>query len=702
MTVTTMTLGDLCVSPFNPRQNEQDANAVDGLADSLLKRGQIMPLVVHPLPRKPREKQIYGAIIGGRRFRAFRKLIGAGSLPADHPIDVIVWDKLTEGEIVELSVVEMITHVELRPYEVYAAVHDAHVRGRSLAELALANGQTIDTIRQWDRLGSLEPSIFAALAEQRIGGELARAFAATDDHALQLFAWEKFCAWPSFMRNPAEIRKLLKVGDAEQRKLLRFVGEFAYRQAGGRYELDLFADLADERGRVSDDGLLMQLAEAKLQAHRDRLRAQLGRDLRFEASYPRDSEYGGTARDLEITPVWGELTADQEQSIANLKAGMDDLEVRAFQIMQTPRTAESREELYAIEADYAPLEETLQGLEARRALTLPEGDIFCTLVIEPSGELETRFWWASRKVMTAAHKRNGSKVPPVSAGLVRKADRETPERRPVAESTALDSTYHYQARVDADAMIKDEHGLTQDAVQVMRSVRTEILRAVLVLEAKANASGLSRDYLIWSLARDCFGEGMGRETAHQRGIDGFATRQEAIPQLVGDHVKATSANRIWREAVDTLKAHPSMTEKDLVAAFRDFHAESFAWKDLAAALVAGAAIKRTANADGYRSPLHDELAYKAGYHRPETLRALVEPTEAFVELLPRAQREQLARPHVDDATARNWGKLKAGDLVAPVTRALRLAADFVHPLLRFEPPAGRTLAEVYADEGVGA
>ena len=49
MSVTTMTIDALCVSPFNCRTNEVDANNVAGLAKSLLTRGQIHPLSVHPI-----------------------------------------------------------------------------------------------------------------------------------------------------------------------------------------------------------------------------------------------------------------------------------------------------------------------------------------------------------------------------------------------------------------------------------------------------------------------------------------------------------------------------------------------------------------------------------------------------------------------------------------------------------------------------
>lgn len=688
MTFMTMTIGDLCVSPYNVRQNEHDANAIEGMAESLLKRGQLYPLVVHPMPRKGEEKPLWGALAGGRRLRSFKLLIERGSLPVDHPIDVILRDGMDEAELVEMSLAENLVRVDLRPYEVYAAVRRAHERGRTFAEIAETNGQTPQTIARWARLGSLEPRIFAALERQEISQEQAKALAATEDHVLQLYAFEHIMRLAAgWQRGPDVIRRLLKFGDREQRRLLNFVGETAYRDAGGRYELDLFADQADERGRICDDGILMQLVEAKLSKARDLLRAQTGRDVRFESAYPA-GEYGDTAQDLEINPTYGwrdipgEELSTLDERLAFVENEMAELEKQAEQLMLESDTAERAAAIAAIDEIYVPLEKTLEELASFRTIEVPAGDIFCTLIIEGDGELEIRWWWASRKAMRAAQKANGEGVKPVSAGPIAKPT--AGDDLKVIGAGALAPELGHSSRQRADASVREEHGLSMDGVQVMRSLRREILRAMLVEDATRGMHGdIGQDYLIWSLARDRFGDGY----THERGIAGMTIGdRDLVPACARKITEASPAHQIWSNALAELKAHPSMTEPE-ESGFRAYRAGERHWKMWVAAIVAGAGLMRSANADGYRVPLHDELATSALQDCYGAMPPMFEATEEIVELLPRAQRLDHAKPHVDNATFKAWGKLKAGELIAPVTRALRHAKDWVHPLLQFQQPS---------------
>nr|MBA4770649.1 ParB/RepB/Spo0J family partition protein [Sphingobium sp.] len=209
----TMTIGELCVSPYNVRTNQADATAIVGMAESLLKRGQLYPLVVHPMPTRPGKKKLHGALAGGRRYRAFSLLITQGKLPADHPITVIVRDITDEGELRELSLAENIVRVDLRDYEKYAAVALAHRNGRTFQEIADTNGQSVEVIRQWNRLGNLAEPIFEALEKGEIGTRHAMAFGATDDHEMQMHAFRAFMLRGDREQShaPSIIRRLLKV-----------------------------------------------------------------------------------------------------------------------------------------------------------------------------------------------------------------------------------------------------------------------------------------------------------------------------------------------------------------------------------------------------------------------------------------------------------------------------------------------------------
>lgn len=693
MSVTTMTIGDLCVSPYNCRINEHDANAVVGMAESLLKRGQLYPLVVHPMPTSRGKKRQYGALAGGRRFRAFSLLVTQGKLPADHPIDVIVRDITDEGELRELSLAENLVRVDLRPYEVYAAVARAHAKGRSLQEIAETNGQTIETVRGWARLGGLHPTIFAALEAGQISQEQARAFGATEHQDLQLKVFEQLLGDPSRGGSPTMIRKLLKVGDSELTKLLRFVGEKAYADAGGRYELDLFADQADERGRVEDEALLMQLAEAKLEKARTLLRNQVanhapGRVLRFEARPPRDAEFGGSARSLEISVEPAAAAPEDADRLAYIENELHELISQAEQLLGDPALDDGAKAdgIAAIDVEFEPLEAEQAAIDLRRSLALPDGDIFATLEIDQDGMLETRFWWASRKAKRDAEK-PAAPAKPVSAGPIAKPAAGATTRalmpKPSPGGLALDNSYGYGQRQTADAAIKDEFGLTADGVQIMRALRREVLRCGLLDDAEQNGT-YGRDYAIWCLLRSELGSEYGFQLGARRLSGGYETGV-GTSEIVSPHVKRSIAGMRWEKERDRLRDHSSMVLKDLPAAFTAFHNETSIWKDKAAAFLAGLMLERSLNAPGYQVPLHDLLA--AGVNlRDEDLRTYAEPTEELIDLLPKAQRLALAEPHVDKTAFGTWGKLKASELTAPVTRALRKAEHWVHPLMRFERP----------------
>lgn len=713
MSVTTMTIDALCVSPFNVRQKQHDANAITGMAESLATRGQLYPLVVHPMPAQRGRKKRYGALAGGRRFRAFAQLISDGRLPADHPIDVIVREIEDEGELRELSLAENLVRVDLRPYEVYAAVARANATGRSLKEIADTNGQTVDTVRRWARLGNLHPTVFAALEAGEISQDVAKAFGATDDVAVQLHVYEKFLEHPHRSHgNPAAlVRRLLKIGDRELEKMLRFVGETAYADAGGRYELDLFADQAEQRGRVADEGLLLQLADANLDAIRARVRRQCGRDLRFEPAPPRlmlGNYDQGVDNGLEIVAEPEPVDAADAAWLASIRYEMAHLEEWAI---FHSGDADMDEDLHArciaaIDAYYVPLEEELALIEDRMVLPLPAGQVYATLVVQEGGEPELRYWWASRKekqkAEAAARKLPDAPAPrPVSTGPIGQNPSDPAgQARPILRpGSAIDGGAGYGYRQQADQLARDDQGLTADGVQIMRSLRREVLRAALVGDQNRRPAGqsIALDYLLWALARERLthrGIMVAGAQSTDRGLAGLSVRHDVLASGIQDHVDRTAAHRIWQDAVDLLKQHSSMTELDLVQAFDAFRADAVVLRDIAAAIVAGCALERSANAPGYEIEMHDHIALLAGYGDDEAVRSLIEPTEEFVALLPRARQLEQVHPHVTQGEYLALEKRKAADLPAPVARALGRAKDWVHPMIRFRP----RLAAVFAND----
>ncbi|MDF1506534.1 hypothetical protein PYV61_26500, partial [Roseisolibacter sp. H3M3-2] len=173
------------------------------------------------------------------------------------------------------------------------AVLSAHRKGHDPETISAALGQELIWVKRHLRLAGLHPEVFAAFVAETISFDQAAAYAATADQALQLAVFQELQAQPfDNYRQPHSIRAKLKVGDRDHARLLRIAGAERYRAAGGGFEFDLFADDADQRGRVMDEPLLRQLVDEALAATKQDLRERSGRkDLRFVTDPPRN-DYG--------------------------------------------------------------------------------------------------------------------------------------------------------------------------------------------------------------------------------------------------------------------------------------------------------------------------------------------------------------------------------------------------------------------------
>lgn len=614
-----VTVDQLCISPFNVRLNAEDAEATTALEASIAVRGVLFPLIVHDmveyrdqaLPGEP--GAAWGVLAGGRRLRAIRRLIEAGTLSADYEVEVVTRD-LTPAEITELSLAENLLRRQLRPYEVYAAVARAAAQGSDVREIAEHLGQRPEWVERQLRLGRLVPDIFDAYVAGTLSEEQAQAFAATEDETLQAAAWLHFQDARDYYRTPQHIRAWYKIGDPALERLLRFVGAQAYRDAGGRFELDLFAD-GPERGRVVDEGLLREIAENKLGQIRQDLRGSTGRpDLRFATQPPQ--QHGSADRALEFVPT-----------------------------------------------------------KKRGRIELPGADVVVTIEIDTSGEAHTRFWWASRKAMRDGTRQAKTGDAPATSRVV------TPGGSKIEGAEAFDrySSYSQAAR----AAVKDEHGLTSDGLQVLRSLRREVLRALLVADALDNGR-LGQDYLIWSQLRQELGKTIRDADVGARGVvSTWQSRDDAEPvDVVGPHLAETKAHGLFSAALNHLREQPFMTLEDPADAFSAYHLANDREKGTAAAVMAGLALLRSANVPGWRIGVHDRIADILGAD-DEAIRELWEPSPTFVALFPKMKRLELAQPHVDADAFRDWHKLPDSTLTGAVAGALEQATGWVHPLLSF-------------------
>lgn len=614
MSVTTLTFDQLVKSEHNVRTNPDDSEATGALEESILATGLWLPLIVHPLP-----DGAFGVLDGGRRLRAIGNLIAAGRLPLDWPIECVVRD-LDPAEITEASLGAYLLARELRPYEVNAAIARAAEQGADVEEIARNLGQREIWVRQNLRLGRLAPEIFDAYAKGQIGLDQARAYAATEDRDLQIVAFRHFAAGPAYNHHAHAIRTFLKVGDCEEARLLAFVGEVIYRAEGGHFELDLFADDASQRGRVTDPAKLRKLADNKLADLRQRIRLQCGRsDLKFQPDPPK-SVGGYTDYSLQIEP--------------------------------TTRTVKGEERLI-----------------------LPAGEVVCSIAIAQDGSDDPQFWWASKKAKAAAERDSA----PAKAGA-REPDEASHAQ--IRDDAGFRPSENHHAAQQARAAVKDEHGLTADGLQIMRSLRRELLRALLIGNA-AGDGALARDYLTWAQLRAEIRTLRSTDTG-ARGLASVWTSTTDVPSadVVLPFLQASEAGRIWAEALDAMARAVFVTEEDAGVALRAYIASPPQVKCMAEAVLAGLALMRSANVAGWRIPAHDVLAEIAGGD-DATLRQFWRPDERFMALFPKLKRLELAQPHIDPDEFRSLHKRGDAGIAEATAYALGAAQDWVHPLLTF-------------------
>ncbi|USU12764.1 ParB/RepB/Spo0J family partition protein [Sphingomonadaceae bacterium OTU29THOMA1] len=337
------TIDQLCLSPFNCRIDEEDANDTEQLEALILADGLMYPMSIHQMRGS---KTKWGAFAGGRRYRSIRNLAQRGAVPADTQWKVCEYIGYSDAELIELSVKENLPRRENRQYEVYAAVRKAHALGHTVQQIATNLNQDPLLTQQWLRLGQMAKPVFDALAAGRITDAQARAFAGTDDQKFQQLVFERLTAASVLLPAPAEIRKALDIGEVQSQRDLLFVGLDTYRAAGGTFELDLFAEVTEERGRVRDQGKLQELVDAKMATIRDQVRVSTDRpNLRFIAGQPR-----------------GDFGPDH-------------------QLIFNPKLVDGR-------------------------LDLPDGDaVVAHIAIDASGQPVVSYWWESRKAKFGSEKK---------------------------------------------------------------------------------------------------------------------------------------------------------------------------------------------------------------------------------------------------------------------------------------------------------
>jgi ParB family chromosome partitioning protein len=290
-------------------------------------------------------------IAGGRRLRAMTMIVERGAWDADRSVPCMLL-VASDAQIAETSLAENFQRLAMTPAEECRAFQHFISQDEDTKAVAKRFGLNRRFVEGRLRLASLAEPIFEALASGDLSLEMAKAYASTDQHAVQLRVYEQA---RYHGENPDYVRRLIANGSTRGNDAIALlVGEDAYTAAGGRIERDLFTDASEDRW--TDLETLQQLAAAKLEAEAARLSEETGLGTIWPvagtSSWQAARDLGLNRVNLPPAPLTEAATArigEIEQRIEALCGELEDLDE------ESPEAATLNEEYDCLDTEMQEL-----------------------------------------------------------------------------------------------------------------------------------------------------------------------------------------------------------------------------------------------------------------------------------------------------------------------------------------------------------
>ncbi len=260
--VTLIPLNRLKKSLKNVRRVAHSETSINALAASIAAVGILQNLVVEPeLAEDGTPTGDYLVTAGeGRRLaqllRAKRK-----DIRKTEPLPCRIE---ANGNAREISLHENANREQMHPADQFEAFRDlVETDGQTIDDVAARFGVTPTVVKQRLKLATVSPKLLQIYREGGLNLEQMMAFAVSDSHERQDAVFAQLGTW----NNDAGTirRRLTQDYVRSDDRLAVFVGEEAYRAAGGVVDKDLF-DVVDGGGYFQNVMLLDDLAHQKLEA----------------------------------------------------------------------------------------------------------------------------------------------------------------------------------------------------------------------------------------------------------------------------------------------------------------------------------------------------------------------------------------------------------------------------------------------------
>lgn len=500
------------------------------LSHDIEARGILQNLIV----AKAKKRGRFEVIGGGKRMRAMHIVVARGAMEADHEVPCLVIDR-REHNASEVSLAENFQRLQMTPAEECQAFQHFIKEDGDTAAVAKRFGLTQRFVEGRLRLANLAEPIFEALAAGDITLDLAKAYAATDKHEVQVRVFEQM----RYAYNPSadQIRRMIADGSMRGNDpIALLVGEDAYVAAGGKIERDLFSEAADDRW--IDVEIAQQLAAATMETEAERLAVESGlawiTPVATTNSWHARSELGVNAVRLPPAPLCEES-----------RSRIDEIDARMATINDLFDEGEGDENV-----DFDKLEEEYDALDTERTelnnpvRELPEewrGEVGRFLILTTKGEMVLESDYYSAKNLAFETDGEGN----VTATMAE--DRPTSSGRNPSASPAKPEAVAPGGDKPVSAKLFDEL-----AVQ-----RRNILSASLLGDP-----GLALDYAIFALSDDRSYESKGTSLSGGKPHD---PASGDIPQSTAEGILAEAADALdnsWQGQGDVADRFLAFRELD--------------------------------------------------------------------------------------------------------------------------------------------
>ena len=456
--VQTIPLSKLHLSAANVRKTVNE-DADTQLSHDIEARGLLQNLIV----TKAKKRGHFDVIAGGRRLRAMGQIVDRKGWKADTEIACKVLDS-EPGDSTETSLAENFQRMAMTPAEECRAFQHFTSEDGDVEAVALRFGITRRFVEGRLRLASLADPIFEELAAGKMTLDLAKAYASTDQHEVQLRVFEQMNgSWQG--DNPDTVRRMIADGSVRGNDpLALLVTEDRYVAAGGKVERDLFNETADDRWL--DIEILHKLADETMQAEAKRLLDETGiawvRPIAGSSSY-------NVQHDLGLNPVRLPPAPLSEEATMRIDAIQSRMEAIQEAVDALP---EDDEEGYdKLHGEYDDIDREMREISNPKA-DLPEEwkpEVGTFLLVTTTGEMVLEGGYFSEKQLKMDRDDDGNVTggtfeEPVSRGSGSKApaspEATAPGGKPI--SAKLFDELSVQRRNILSASLLGDPGLAMD------------------------------------------------------------------------------------------------------------------------------------------------------------------------------------------------------------------------------------------------